>query len=76
MHGALMGEIGATAGWARLNLIPTQINGAVIPSEKPGCLARHRNDLSPVLRRKKLQARHRHIRSVEAEREGLISTVS
>lgn len=48
---AMMGEIGATAGWAMFNLglaasmvreaaaITTQINGEVIPSDKPGCLA-------------------------------------
>ncbi len=48
---AMMGEIGATEGWARFNLmlaasmvreaaaITTQISGEVIPSDKPGCLA-------------------------------------
>ncbi|KRA83970.1 aldehyde dehydrogenase [Altererythrobacter sp. Root672] len=48
---AMMGEIGATAGWAMFNLglaasmvreaaaITTQINGEVIPSDKPGCMA-------------------------------------
>ena len=48
---AMMGEIGATAGWARFNLglaagmvreaaaLTTQIGGEVIPSDKPGCLA-------------------------------------
>ncbi|MHB1207691.1 MAG: aldehyde dehydrogenase, partial [Rhodospirillaceae bacterium] len=48
---AMMGEIGATAGWALFNLafaasmvreaaaITTQISGEVIPSDKPGCLA-------------------------------------
>jgi acyl-CoA reductase-like NAD-dependent aldehyde dehydrogenase len=48
---AMMGEIGATAGWAMFNLalaasmtreaaaITTQIGGEVIPSDKPGCLA-------------------------------------
>lgn len=48
---AMMGEIGATAGWAGFNLmlaagmvreaaaITTQIGGEVIPSDKPGCLA-------------------------------------
>jgi acyl-CoA reductase-like NAD-dependent aldehyde dehydrogenase len=48
---AMMGEIGATAGWALFNLmlaagmvreaaaITTQIGGEVIPSDKPGCLA-------------------------------------
>lgn len=48
---AMMGEIGATEGWARFNLmlaasmvreaasITTQIAGEVIPSDKPGCLA-------------------------------------
>ena len=46
-----MGEIGATEGWARFNLmlaagmvreaaaLTTQIGGEVIPSDKPGCLA-------------------------------------
>jgi acyl-CoA reductase-like NAD-dependent aldehyde dehydrogenase len=49
--GAMMGEIGATKGWALFNLnlavgmvreaaaITTQISGDVIPSDKPGCLA-------------------------------------
>lgn len=48
---AMMGEIGATAGWAMFNLglaagmvreaaaLTTQITGEVIPSDKPGCLA-------------------------------------
>jgi acyl-CoA reductase-like NAD-dependent aldehyde dehydrogenase len=48
---AMMGEIGATEGWARFNLmlaagmvreaaaLTTQIAGEVIPSDKPGCLA-------------------------------------
>ena len=48
---AMMGEIGATEGWARFNLmlaasmvreaaaLTTQIAGDVIPSDKPGCLA-------------------------------------
>ena len=48
---AMMAEIGATAGWALFNLmlaagmvreaaaLTTQINGKVIPSDKPGCLA-------------------------------------
>jgi acyl-CoA reductase-like NAD-dependent aldehyde dehydrogenase len=48
---AMMGEIGATKGWALFNLnlaagmvreaaaITTQIAGEVIPSDKPGCLA-------------------------------------
>ena len=48
---AMMDEIGATEGWARFNLmlavsmvreaaaLTTQINGEVIPSDKPGCLA-------------------------------------
>ncbi|MXO65222.1 aldehyde dehydrogenase [Altericroceibacterium endophyticum] len=48
---AMMGEIGATEGWVRFNLalaagmvreaaaITTQINGEIIPSDKPGCLA-------------------------------------
>jgi benzaldehyde dehydrogenase (NAD) len=48
---AMMGEIGATRGWALFNLglaagmvreaaaITTQISGEVIPSDKPGCLA-------------------------------------
>ncbi|WP_429587638.1 aldehyde dehydrogenase [Sphingomonas zeicaulis] len=49
--GAMMGEIGATEGWARFNLmlavsmvreaaaLTTQIGGEVIPSDKPGCIA-------------------------------------
>ena len=48
---AMMGEIGATRGWALFNLglavgmvreaaaLTTQITGEVIPSDKPGCLA-------------------------------------
>ncbi|MPS68395.1 aldehyde dehydrogenase [Novosphingobium aerophilum] len=48
---AMMGEIGATAGWAMFNLtlaagilreaaaMTTQIGGEVIPSDKPGCIA-------------------------------------
>ena len=48
---AMMGEIGATAGWAMFNLtlaagivreaaaLTTQITGEIIPSDKPGCLA-------------------------------------
>ncbi|SLK10899.1 aldehyde dehydrogenase [Novosphingobium mathurense] len=48
---AMMGEIGATEGWARFNVmlaagmvreaaaLTTQISGEVIPSDKPGCLA-------------------------------------
>jgi acyl-CoA reductase-like NAD-dependent aldehyde dehydrogenase len=48
---AMMGEIGATKGWAMFNLglaasmvreaaaLTTQITGEVIPSDKPGCLA-------------------------------------
>ena len=48
---AMMGEIGATQGWAMFNLtlaasmvreaaaLTTQIRGEVIPSDKPGCLA-------------------------------------
>lgn len=48
---AMMGEIGATEGWARFNLMlaagmlreaaamTTQIAGEVIPSDKPGCIA-------------------------------------
>jgi len=48
---AMMGEIGATDGWARFNLmlavgmvreaaaLTTQIGGEVIPSDKPGCIA-------------------------------------
>jgi acyl-CoA reductase-like NAD-dependent aldehyde dehydrogenase len=47
----MMGETGATAGWAMFNLmlaasmtreaaaITTQIGGEVIPSDKPGCMA-------------------------------------
>ena len=47
----MMGEIGATEGWARFNLmlavgmvreaaaLTTQIGGEVIPSDKPGCIA-------------------------------------
>jgi acyl-CoA reductase-like NAD-dependent aldehyde dehydrogenase len=47
----MMGEIGATEGWARFNLmlaasmvreaaaLTTQISGEVIPSDKPGCIA-------------------------------------
>jgi acyl-CoA reductase-like NAD-dependent aldehyde dehydrogenase len=47
----MMGEIGATRGWALFNLglaagivreaasLTTQIKGEVIPSDKPGCLA-------------------------------------
>lgn len=49
--GAMMAEIGATAGWAMFNLmlaagmvreaasLTTQIGGEVIPSDKPGCMA-------------------------------------
>jgi benzaldehyde dehydrogenase (NAD) len=49
--GAMMTEVGATAGWAMFNLmlaagmireaasLTTQIGGGVIPSDKPGCLA-------------------------------------
>ena len=49
--GAMMTEVGATAGWAMFNLLlaagmireaaalTTQIGGEVIPSDKPGCLA-------------------------------------
>jgi benzaldehyde dehydrogenase (NAD) len=49
--GAMMAEVGATAGWAMFNLmlaagmireaasLTTQIGGEVIPSDKPGCLA-------------------------------------
>jgi benzaldehyde dehydrogenase (NAD) len=49
--GAMMSEVGATAGWAMFNLmlaagmvreaaaLTTQIGGEVIPSDKPGCLA-------------------------------------
>jgi acyl-CoA reductase-like NAD-dependent aldehyde dehydrogenase len=49
--GAMMAEVGATAGWAMFNLmlaagmvreaasLTTQISGEVIPSDKPGCLA-------------------------------------
>jgi benzaldehyde dehydrogenase (NAD) len=48
---AMQGEIGATEGWARFNLmlalgmvreaaaLTTQIGGEVIPSDKPGCIA-------------------------------------
>ncbi|MDG5487766.1 aldehyde dehydrogenase [Sphingomonas sp. BGYR3] len=48
---AMMGEIGATRGWAMFNLglaanvvreaaaLTTQIAGEVIPSDKPGCIA-------------------------------------
>jgi benzaldehyde dehydrogenase (NAD) len=48
---AMMGEIGATRGWAMFNhglaismvreaaALTTQIGGEVIPSDKPGCLA-------------------------------------
>jgi benzaldehyde dehydrogenase (NAD) len=48
---AMMGEVGATEGWARFNLmlaagmvreaaaLTTQIGGEVIPSDKPGCVA-------------------------------------
>jgi benzaldehyde dehydrogenase (NAD) len=48
---AMRGEIGATEGWARFNLmlavgmvreaaaLTTQIGGEVIPSDKPGCIA-------------------------------------
>ncbi|GFM30610.1 aldehyde dehydrogenase [Novosphingobium sp. PY1] len=48
---AMMGEIGATEGWARFNVmlaagmvreaaaLTTQISGEIIPSDKPGCLA-------------------------------------
>jgi acyl-CoA reductase-like NAD-dependent aldehyde dehydrogenase len=48
---AMMGEIGATEGWARFNImlaagmireaaaLTTQISGEVIPSDKPGCIA-------------------------------------
>ena len=48
---AMMGETGATAGWAMFNLmlaasmlreasaLTTQISGEVIPSDKPGCMA-------------------------------------
>ncbi|PJI87283.1 aldehyde dehydrogenase [Sphingomonas koreensis] len=48
---AMNGEIGATEGWARFNLmlavsmvreaaaLTTQIGGEVIPSDKPGCIA-------------------------------------
>jgi benzaldehyde dehydrogenase (NAD) len=48
---AMMGETGSTEGWARFNLmlgagmvreaaaLTTQINGEVIPSDKPGCIA-------------------------------------
>jgi benzaldehyde dehydrogenase (NAD) len=48
---AMAGEVGATEGWARFNVmlatgmireaaaITTQIGGEVIPSDKPGCMA-------------------------------------
>lgn len=48
---SMMGEIGATEGWARFNVglaasmireaaaLTTQIGGEVIPSDKPGCIA-------------------------------------
>ncbi len=48
---AMMGEVGATEGWARFNVmlaagmlreaasLTTQITGEVIPSDKPGCMA-------------------------------------
>ncbi len=48
---AMMGEIGATKGWALFNLnlaasmvreaaaLTTQISGEIIPSDKPGCLS-------------------------------------
>ncbi len=48
---AMMGEIGATKGWALFNLglavtmtreaaaLTTQLSGEVIPSDKPGCIA-------------------------------------
>src|SRR3954471_4867885 len=48
---AMMGEIGATAGWALFNLmlaagmvrepaaLTTKMGGEVIPPDKPGCLA-------------------------------------
>ncbi len=48
---AMMGEVGATEGWARFNLmlaasmireaaaLTTQISGEVIPSDRPGCIA-------------------------------------
>ncbi len=48
---AMCGEIGATEGWARFNVmlatsmireaaaLTTQISGEVIPSDKPGCIA-------------------------------------
>jgi len=48
---AMVGEVGATAGWAMFNLmlaagmireaaaLTTQITGEVIPSDKPGCIA-------------------------------------
>jgi acyl-CoA reductase-like NAD-dependent aldehyde dehydrogenase len=48
---AMAGEIGATEGWARFNVmlatgmfreaaaLTTQIGGEVIPSDKPGCIA-------------------------------------
>jgi acyl-CoA reductase-like NAD-dependent aldehyde dehydrogenase len=53
---AVMGETGATEGWARFNLmlgagilreaasITTRIGGEVIPSDKPGCLAMALNE--------------------------------
>ena len=59
---AMMGEIGATEGWARFNLmlaagmvreaaaLTTQIGGEVIPSDKPGWLAMAlREPVGPVL---------------------------
>jgi acyl-CoA reductase-like NAD-dependent aldehyde dehydrogenase len=59
---AMMGEIGATEGWARFNLmlaagmireaaaLTTQIGGEVIPSDKPGCLAMAlREPVGPIL---------------------------
>jgi acyl-CoA reductase-like NAD-dependent aldehyde dehydrogenase len=59
---AMKGEIGATEGWARFNLmlaagmvreaaaITTQIGGEVIPSDKPGCLAMAiREPVGPIL---------------------------
>lgn len=59
---AMMGEIGATAGWAGFNLmlaagmvreaasITTQIGGEVIPSDKPGCMAMAlREPVGPIL---------------------------
>ena len=48
---AMIGEVGATEGWARFNVmlaagmvreaaaLTTQIGGDVIPSDKPGCIA-------------------------------------